>query len=64
MRVERKVSELRKDYIASYLRSIIADLQEALQNIETFSDYDNSYAKECLKRARRGFYQFRDKFVN
>ncbi|MDD5070416.1 MAG: hypothetical protein PHV17_06770 [Candidatus Omnitrophica bacterium] len=62
MRVARKVSELRKDYIASYLRSQIFQLQCVLKNIEDSDNLNEKQVQELLNKVRRGFYQFRTSY--
>jgi len=60
VRVEKKISGVRKDYIASYLRSQISNLQTVLECLEKEENYCEEELFDRLKKVRRGFYQFRD----
>ena len=60
MKISKKISGLQKDYIASYLRSQISNLQTVLDYLEKEDYYCQQELFERLRKARRGFYQFRD----
>jgi len=59
MKIAKEISGVRKDYIASYLRFQIGLLQGALENIEKEDNCYEQQLEELLKKARRGFYQFK-----
>ena len=57
------LSTLSKDYISSYLRYQLSNLETVLKNIEGEAEIDNAYVDESLKRVEVNLRQLR-KFID
>ena len=53
MNAVKQMSTLKKDYLASCLRSQLATLQSILTNIEDSNECDEVYVKGSLRRLER-----------
>ncbi|MDD4294093.1 MAG: hypothetical protein PHP69_01105 [Candidatus Omnitrophica bacterium] len=59
MKVLKKITGIQKDYISTFLRDQISDLEIVLSQIESSENFEDEYVEESLKRVKRRFYQFR-----
>lgn len=58
------MSSIRRDFIASHLRSQLSTLRNILNNLEERNDFDCGYANESLKNIEASLRQIRQLCVN
>ena len=58
------MSSLRKDYVASYLRSQMDTLKAVLEAMEDSNSIEDNYANESLKRVEINIRNLRKSFQN
>ena len=64
MQSVKTMSSLRKDFVASYLRSQLATLQSVLETIESQAGSEDGYIEESLTRVEKELRQLRKTCMN
>ncbi len=59
----KQLSRLSQDYLASFLRSQLVEIQDVLRSVENINRYDDDYILVSMKRIEYAMRRFRKRIM-